>query len=334
MPNVVILSDGCQPTEDIYLMRSAASYLESRQKVRFEVVNCRKKSPAEKYLGNGNYFLVAFRTLPENWIQFLEKHKASRKLVYVLDDDLKAASETPELPEKYRSRISYFAANQFDRLLRLSDQLVVTSTHLMHRYQNHNPLRLNPTALRLPDSTANFDKAKLSIAYHATSSHKSDLAKIQEPLIKTLDVYNCTFESLIGKQTPDKLAKHPSTKIKSPKSYAGFRRFQALTARNICLAPLFETPYNKGKSWIKFMDASAVGSVGIYSNREPYTEIVTHGVNGMLADDDPEAWQNCLSYLLENPEKAKIMAENALQRAREIGSFKHAYRFWHKQFLR
>jgi len=98
------------------------------------------------------------------------------------------------------------------------------------------------------------------------------------------------------------------------------------------LAPLFDTPYNNGKSWIKFLDAAAVGAVGIYSNRAPYTEIVDHGVNGLLANDNPEDWQYCLSYLLENPDKARTMAKNALQTAQAKGNYKWSYRFWCQQF--
>jgi len=233
MQKVVILSDGCQPTEDIYLLRSAAVHLESRKRINLDVIKCWKQTPSNKLFTSNTNFFVVFRTLPAEWIEYLEKSKGQNRLIYVLDDDLRAASNTPELPQKYRTRISSFANNYLDRLLAVSDTLVVTSSHLINTYKSYTPIRLNPIALRLPESVANFNKNSLSIAYHATSSHKMDLEKIQNPLIKTLDTYKCSFESLIGKQTPIPLQKHPSTKLKSPKSYSSFRRFQALTTRHI-----------------------------------------------------------------------------------------------------
>lgn len=331
MPDIVVLSDGCSPTEDIYLMRSCASQLSVRQQLSFRTIKCKRQKPEHRLFTQSD-ILIVFRTLPANWIQYLEKHKRAKRLIYVLDDDLRAAEATAELPEDYRSKIAGFANHHLDQLLNMADTLVVTSAHLIETYSESNPVRLNPTALSLPKQISNFDRPTTSIAYHATSSHKADLKHIEESLINTLNNFNCSFESLIGKQTPDRLKQHSAVKCKSPKTYASFRRFQSLAKRNICLAPLIETPYNKGKSWIKFLDASAVGAVGVYSNRAPYTEIVQHGINGMLASDDASDWESCLSYLLENPEKAQIMAENALKTARSIGSFKWSYRFWVKQF--
>jgi len=58
-----------------------------------------------------------------------------------------------------------------------------------------------------------------------------------------------------------------------------------------------------------------MGGVGIYSNRPPYTEIVEHGVNGLLAGDDPDDWQRCLEWLLEHPAKAHDMARAAQEGA-------------------
>lgn len=331
MPNVVVLSDGCSPTEDIYLMRSCASFLAERQYVNFRVIRCKKQPPDKTLFKSAPDLFVAFRTLPQEWIHYLQKNKQSTPLVYVLDDDLSAAEQSPELPDQYRNRIAKFAQTQFEKMLALADTFVVTSSHLIETYNKYNPVRLNPTALSLPGHCADFSKSRISIAYHATSSHKSDLEQIETPLINTLNHFNCSFESLIGKQTPLTLKQHSSVRCKSPKSYSSFRRFQSLATRHICLAPLFETPYNKGKSWIKFLDAAAVGAVGVYSKRAPYTEVVEHGVTGMLATDDPSDWEACLSHLLENPQQAQAMAENALLRAKEVGHAKWSYRFWYKQ---
>ncbi|MDH4572946.1 hypothetical protein [Salinicola acroporae] len=57
---------------------------------------------------------------------------------------------------------------------------------------------------------------------------------------------------------------------------------------HISLTPMRDTPFNAGKTYIKFLDNAAMGSVGLYSARSPYREIVSHGEDGLLVEDTPK----------------------------------------------
>ena len=268
------------------------------------------------------------RTLPTNWIDFLEAQRSRFRIFYLLDDDLKAAAETAELPAHYRTRIASFADTHMDRLIALQDRLLLPSEYLMRRYRPLNPVYLPPAALFLPPAITRPNPSNTRLFYHATASHRQDLQRISSVLVNCIKNYELSFESLIGEDTPGDLKKLKTVQARESKSWRAFRLFQRFARRHVGLAPLFDTPYNRGKSWIKFLDISAVGGVGVYSNRLPYTQIVDHGVNGLLADDDPASWERCLRHLIENPGAAQSMAENAHKTALDRGHPRHQYRIW------
>jgi glycosyltransferase involved in cell wall biosynthesis len=58
------------------------------------------------------------------------------------------------------------------------------------------------------------------------------------------------------------------------------------------------------------------------------TEIIEHGVNGFLADDD-EQWFEILSKLIENPELRKEIGKNGRKTIEE----KYSVNVWEDKFL-
>lgn len=335
MPQIFILSDNCYPTEQLYL-KAITNELSERKNYFFEWIRCKKITPEIFFnsLHTKNIFIV-FRTLPDKWISALEENrKKTKKIIYVLDDDLKAAVTTPQLPKKYRDRLSDFADNGMNNLLNLSDSLVVCSKHLESIYNDYSPKRLNPTFhftdkhLRKPLKKS----STTSIFYHATSSHKNDLIHIKSPLLNILNENDILFESLIGPTTPSELKQHKRCKVRTTKSWKAFRLFQYMGYRKIGLAPLLDTPYNRGKSHVKLLDISAVGAVGIYSKRDIYNQIIDHGIDGFLANDDTDEWKEYMNYLIKNPKVGEKMAIKAQRKAIRISHPKHAYKFWNKEF--
>ena len=88
------------------------------------------------------------------------------------------------------------------------------------------------------------------------------------------------------------------------------------------------SPFNSARSWNKFLDITLAGGVGVYSNREPFTDIVDHKVNGLLVEDDEDAWFDALSWLLTNPNPAKEMAIEAQKTALKLAGTNKAFEFW------
>jgi glycosyltransferase involved in cell wall biosynthesis len=136
------------------------------------------------------------------------------------------------------------------------------------------------------------------------------------------------LEIMLGQHIPKRLAALPRVKAPAPLPWQAFQQYQRQRRIHIGLAPLLATPFNRGKSFIKFLDIAAMGGVGIYSNRYPYTEVVRHGENGLLAGDSPDEWHTAMQQLLNHPEATVKMAKQAAMDAQRIGDPAHTITFW------
>ncbi|RTR05130.1 glycosyltransferase family protein [Halomonas nitroreducens] len=337
----LVLSDGARPTEDIYFLASAAPRLrsEGHEVGRLDVRGWRwplARWVLTRQLGAN---LVLCRTLPTVALRWLERERARfGRILYLIDDELGAAAEDATLPSAYRARMASAAAQQ-PRLLALADEVVASSEALAGRLARRHArvaVLTPPLLAPLPD-LAHLERGPTSyapwrIGFHGTRAHLADLAHLAPALARVQsERVDSELELMLGEHVPLALTDLPRTCCPAPLPWGKFRVYQARRRVHIGLAPLLDTPFNRGKSFIKFLDIAAMGGVGIYSRRPPYTEIVEDGVNGLLADDDPRHWQRCLSWLLEHPGEARRMAANAAVTARRVGDPQAAAAFWRRR---
>lgn len=96
-------------------------------------------------------------------------------------------------------------------------------------------------------------------------------------------------------------------KAEYPRFMAWFSRLQW----DIAIAPLQDTPFNRCKSDVKFLDYSAIGAAGIYSHVPAYEKTVQHLQTGWLAENKVEAWIEALEELLTDDQLRGQLAQNA-----------------------
>lgn len=337
----VVLSDGGRPTEDIYFLESAAPDLR-QQGVSVNRVTASRSLGA--VLLHGRSFLRGYaganlllcRSLPLGWLRWLERHRnAFGYIAYLIDDDIAAAALDATLPGAYRKRMKGIARLQ-PRLLALADEVVACSDQLASYFIPRHPnVSVLPPPLLAPlpghEHFAAFPSAPSpwQIGFHGTRAHLRDLLHIAPALEALQQQRNDTeLEIMLGQHIPERLAALPRLNAPAPLPWQAFQQYQRQRRLHIGLAPLLATPFNQGKSFIKFLDIAAMGGVGIYSNRYPYTEVVRHGENGLLVEDSPEAWQAGLKRLLNNPEATAKMAHQAARDALNLGNPQKAVTFW------
>ena len=86
---------------------------------------------------------------------------------------------------------------------------------------------------------------------------------------------------------------------------------------DIYVAPLTWSNYSRAKSYIKYLEYSASKKPCIMERIDPYNDVLAnHPERGLLASST-EDWVNHLSYLIENPDKGKEMAEEAYKYIKE-----------------
>lgn len=337
----LVLSDGAKPTEDIYFLESAVPALREKG-VQVERVVAARFFAAARFHGPSllrrfaGANLLLCRSLPPSWLRWLARHRRDfGYAVYLIDDDIVAAADDVTLPVAYRQRMAGIARRQ-PALLALCDEVVACSDALAARFsaRHSNVSVLTPPLIAPLPLLEHFDAppsvhSPWQIGFHGTRAHLQDLLHITPALRALLNArQDSQCEVMLGKHTPPALASLPNLSTPDPLPWSVFRHYQARRRVHIGLAPLLQTPFNEGKSFIKFLDIAAMGGVGIYSNRYPYTEVVQHGENGLLVGDAPNEWRVALQQLLNNPEATANMARQAAADALRIGAPQHAIDFW------
>jgi hypothetical protein len=71
---------------------------------------------------------------------------------------------------------------------------------------------------------------------------------------------------------------------------------------DILLAPLSGTRTDASKCPNKYLEITAAGAVGIYSNTAPYNRFIRNGDNGLLVDNDIDKWKSAIAGLLDHPQ--------------------------------
>ncbi len=234
------------------------------------------------------------------------------KLIHELDDDLfeigSSGSSHPEA-EKYAQWI------RGAKILALNADLVtVSSENLKSKLLNLNPnIHVIPNALderlwQMGDSSLplrNSSDEQLGVLYMGTKTHNQDLEIIKEALSKIKSKYQNRVRFDIIGVSSDKLDGRLFNVINIPPDTAEYPEFVHWMVKHalswsIGLAPLLQTSFNECKSYIKFLDYSALGLTSICSTDAPYEAVVTNGINGLLVENSTEVWYEALERLIKD----------------------------------
>ena len=142
----------------------------------------------------------------------------------------------------------------------------------------------------------------------------------------TRDDLRCTL--FFGKHLPSRLKSLPAIDNREPLAWEQFKQWSAQERYHIVLAPLPETPFNRGRSLTKLMDVASVGAAGLFSARRPFSQALEHNRDGLLLADDPVVWGTEIERLLDNLQATKILAQSAAITAQRLGSRQDLRSFW------
>jgi glycosyltransferase involved in cell wall biosynthesis len=81
---------------------------------------------------------------------------------------------------------------------------------------------------------------------------------------------------------------------------------------DIGLAPLCNTRTDKSKSYLKYLDYGMARIPAVYRNISPFTDAITEGYNGLLANSSEE-WITQISRLIDDPKLRKTIVDNSVK---------------------
>ena len=108
----------------------------------------------------------------------------------------------------------------------------------------------------------------------------------------------------------EKLFKEGRIMFRKPSEVEDYPKWLAENKFDVILAPLSDITFNKSKSNIKYLEASALKIPFIGQDMEPYNRDVKHGVNGLLCKA-PADWYKRIKFVYENRKEARTLANRA-----------------------
>lgn len=259
---------------------------------------------------------------------------AGSRFIYALDDNflaLPAEKRDWEPTDERLESVRIFLAE--------ADGLMVTTPALRDRFAEFNSkivvvpnalderlLPTRPTTHRQVKAGSNFlnlirrfRPKRTIIGYMGTFTHDDDLMMIL-PALQTVAAghkHELEFQ-LVGavrqpstltalKQLPFRVYHHKLKRSEYPQFMAWF---SGRVRWDIAIAPLKDTPFNRCKSDVKFLDYCAIGAAGIYSDVPAYQASVRHLETGWLAENNEAAWVEALKTLLaDEPLRQQIAGQ-------------------------
>jgi hypothetical protein len=208
--------------------------------------------------------------------------------VYELCDDLNDVPPESPIYGFYRNPENTLLLK---RMARTCDAMQFSSPELQRKYGFLHPVsHVFPNQiLEIPPERNNDGKKEIIIGWGGSLGHLEDMAKIAEPLSRWLESRNgvrlhlMCGEAIRGlfRKLPDHLKKWTP-----PGSLNDYHKF--LSTLEIGIAPLKDTPFNRSRSDVKFIEYASHAVIPVVQDSGPYSAVVRNGRTGFLYNTPAE----------------------------------------------
>jgi glycosyltransferase involved in cell wall biosynthesis len=258
-------------------------------------------------------------------------HSLEKPVIYDLDDLLTELPEDHPGAEYYQSRRTAVLA-----AVAQADAVTCTTQPLAEYLRHFNsrvmvlPNYLIDSFWTLRSAVRNKRSSPFVLGYLGSPSHVPDLEMVVPILERLLDQYG---ENLVlrlwGAPIPNRMAGRRNVESFDIGlvNYAEFATYFSRQECDLFIAPLQDNRFNRCKSAIKFLEYSALGAPGVFSNLSPYSDAIIHLENGMLAST-PDEWLSNLTDLIENNDLRQRMGQAAQATLRQQWLLSHGAQKW------
>jgi GT2 family glycosyltransferase/glycosyltransferase involved in cell wall biosynthesis len=279
--------------------------------------------------GSGNAVLIQ-REAKEQDLAALQEwlpmwKKAGGRLIYEIDDDLldegglrsrNYAGDVRVTVEKVR-----YLASHAD-VVHVSTEPLAERLRVFNKQVRVIPNTLDADLWRL-NTPRQHDKGPfcrtpdgpVRIGYIGTPTHDEDLDLVTEAMRSIEAKYGAAVEIEIIGGFQDRTPTF-GKRVGLPKKndYPNFVRWLHERVHwDIGIIPLAKSPFNDKKSYLKFLEYSALDMAIVVSENKVYSGVAKHGVNCLVAKDKTESWIGAIDFLLEEKDQRLKFAAAAYQ---------------------
>lgn len=241
------------------------------------------------------------------------------RLVYLIDDDIAGAAQSPNLPADYRSRLAAFDRQFHRRLLERADILLVSSQPLAALFGSDLAITAQirlifpywPLDFADERHFAALDHgAALRIVHLGSGSHAGAFAALAPALAEVLGGPAEVRLICFGRQLPPGLPeRHPRIERLPPMRWPAYRRWLARQRFHLALYPLEPVRFDAARSPNKMVEHAVVGAVGMYPQDWPTAQLAGGGC--LTAPADPADWGHVLKQTVAERASLAALARQA-----------------------
>ncbi|HYQ48744.1 MAG TPA: glycosyltransferase [Thermodesulfovibrionales bacterium] len=261
--------------------------------------------------------LIARMRTPD-YLKMIYDHAADRKIPVIYESD--------DLVLYERRRDEFIPqADMVAAYLQMASCLVVSTPYLGDelRYYNHRafvfPNLVDPDIWQLPGSIGRRENGRIRICCIGTGLMSENISLIV-PAIENCgrrygrDVVFWLWGN--AKYLGEKVGKLKNVRISDKRMpYRLFARRLQREAFDIGVVPLSDLRFNRAKSNIKYLEYAVSGIPAIFSRVEAYAGLFD-GETCLLAENDPDAWQEKIERLIEDGGLRTALADRAFEDVR------------------
>jgi len=270
----------------------------------------------DEFIGAADIYVMS-RVHGPGQSEFLRRiHDLGGKFVFDLDDDL---------TEEYRLVDGRGA--ELRSVLASADAVSVGSTALVERIRQHTAAPIHVTRNYVNSAWLYNERhphTTLQVGVSGSPTHYMDWYPVHVALSR---LKNCTV--LLHGDMPGYFTYFKSALRLPPCSFREYPRTLA-QFDILCCAVDSRDRFNDGKTWLKALEAMAVGAVAVCSrNFAPYAALAALGAPVVLVDDD--GWYDTLQGLIDAPESVWAAQRAGQAWVRERGDmYSTGWREWLK----
>jgi glycosyltransferase involved in cell wall biosynthesis len=263
--------------------------------------------------------------------------KAGKRIVYDLDDDIfNIDKDNPA--SRLIGRDEQMAAVA---CMKLADGVTTTTSTLANVIRGATegvdatiiPNAVNPDDGWLPTPLTGSQDGFKRIFWQGGESHGEDWLECVDAVDAVMNERKDVRLVILGylSQVLYRYINLPSWKgkvefleFRDPETYFKIMKF---VRAEVGLAPLKDTPFNRSKSELKFLEYSAMGIPTVASDVKPYADIITHEENGFIATSSNE-WYNSIITCLDDKKKRFPMIAAARTTIKEGYDIREMAKVW------
>jgi hypothetical protein len=272
---IYIVEEGPNPSTDYFVRPALANSLQT-------IIQCSwRELPTAQALQDATVIFV--RYVPANWRRLIESVQKV-KIIYFMDDDLFDTRVTRGQSWRYRYKLAHLGAWQQTWLAKRHAEYWLSTPWLQEKYKHLTPKLIQPTPL------AQHEKL-CRVFYHGSASHADEIKWLQ-PIMQTVLKENAeiVFEIIGDAKTNHLYRNLPRVNVVYPMKWLAYQAFISEPGRDIGLAPMLGSTFNRSRSYTKFFDITRAGAAGIYTEHGPWDQILTNQINGLLIPRKETIW--------------------------------------------